>query len=71
MKQWENLRENKCPTCGEKIKRRYNENFSCERCGFYCRLGRAREILGDLDERNIDKGADEFLKKHGCYIPKY
>lgn len=66
---WENLREGRCPICKEVIKRKRNENFKCE-CGFFCRFGRAKEILNDLNERDFDKPADDFLKKHGCYIPK-
>lgn len=67
MKNWENLRDDKCPMCGNEIKRRFNENYKCE-CGFYCRLSRAREILGDLDQKNFDKPVDDFLKKHNKFI---
>jgi len=65
---WQNLKENKCPQCGNAIKRKYNENFSCLRCGFFCRLSRAKEIVGDLDQKEFDRPADEFLKAHGVFI---
>lgn len=65
---WRNLKENRCPKCESKIARQYNENYKCDRCGFFCRLSRAREILGDLGQKEFDREADEFLKKHNKYI---
>lgn len=65
---WENLKENKCPQCSSPIKRKYNENYSCPLCSFYCSLGRAREIIGDINQKDFDKPADEFLKAHGVFI---
>lgn len=68
---WQNLKENKCPKCGAVIRRQYNENYRCDKCGFFCKLGRAREILGDLGQKDFDREADEFLKKHGKFIKAY
>jgi ribosomal protein L37AE/L43A len=68
---WNKLKDNQCPKCGKKIFRRYNENYRCDNCGFYCRLGRAKQILIEVDQRNKDKLANEFLKKHGINIPTY
>lgn len=65
---WQNLKDNKCPACGSKIIRRHNENFRCDNCKFFCRYGRAKEIVGDLDQRDFDKEADDFLKAHGVFI---
>lgn len=65
---WHNLKDNLCPTCDEPIHRKTTENYICQKCGFYCRLGKAREVIGDLERRSIDVPANEFLKKHGCYI---
>ena len=69
--QWERLKDNRCPQCDAKIFRLWNENYHCQECNFYCKLGKARQILADLNQRNFDKDADEFLKRHKCYIPKY
>jgi len=65
---WQNLKENKCPKCSARIKRKYNENFACQNCKFFCSLGRAREIIGDINQKDFDKPADDFLKAHGVFI---
>jgi len=68
---WGRLKENKCPQCNGIIRRNYNENYKCDHCGFFCKLGRAKEILGDLGQKEFDQEADEFLKKHNKFIKAY
>jgi len=76
---WENLKENKCPTCSSRLRTAGGYEgqgvLKCDECGFMCRERRARQILENMDStkemKSLDQLADEFLKKHNRYIPKY
>jgi len=65
---WEDLRENICPACGAELKRKPNENYSCD-CGFFCRYGRATDIINNIYNQNKDERADTFLRNHGIDMP--
>lgn len=67
---WKALKDNKCPKCGSDIFRRQIDDYGCIRCGFYCKLEKARKIIDDVERAERDKSADEFLKEHNCYISK-
>lgn len=76
---WENLLQNKCPICGSELRTAGGYQgqgvLKCDECEFSCRERRARQIIDDLktnrEQKDFDKQADEFLKNHGRYIPKY
>ena len=46
---WKNLKENRCPQCGNQFNRSEHDDYRCDKCGFFCRESRAQEIVGDLN----------------------
>lgn len=65
---WKNLINNRCPQCGEPIKRINDfDNFSCSRCHFFCPCSRGKQIILDIElrqeEAHRDKLADDFLNE--------
>jgi ribosomal protein S27AE len=67
---WKNLKDNRCPQCGNAIVRDSIEDYSCVRCGFFCKKKRADEIIFDIEHRmDEDKTADEFMLSKGV-IPE-
>lgn len=77
--QWGNLKNGNCPGCNSKLRTAGSIHgrglLKCDECEFICKEQRAKQILYDLEmtaeQKALDKQADDFLKKHKCYIPKY
>ena len=66
---WDNLLENKCPSCGfEFVYFNDDSHIICNKCDYSIRTERMEEICSDLaaqkTQKELDKQTDEWLEAH-------